>query len=72
MKMFDYAMLTRLLEANINPKATKMLYVCDNKLEKKRFIRYNQDLKDAIVLTIDDVWVKNKIFNIDYKDYRII
>jgi hypothetical protein len=69
--MFDYAMLTRLLEIGISPYSDKMLYVCDDKKVLNRFKRHN-NTEGHYVFTIDDVWNSNVLVGKRYKAYKII
>lgn len=71
--MFDYAMLTRLLETHIDNKSEYFLFVCPNKISAKRFSRYNKDkIEKGIILTIDEIWKHNRLTGLRYYDYRIL
>lgn len=72
MNDFSYAALTHILETRLKENAQMTLYVCTNKVSKKRFKRNNKDLKNAIVLTVDEIWFENKLDGLRYNDYRII
>lgn len=72
MNDFNYASLTHLLELNLREDSDRILYVCTNKLCKKRFLRNNPNLENASVLTVDEIWYDNKLVGLRYKDYKII
>lgn len=70
--MFDYAMFIHLLELRISPKSDKTLYVFPNTLAKKRFIRHHSQLENVIVLTINDIWYKDRLVGCSYKEYQMM
>lgn len=72
MKMFDYAMFTRLLEIGLNPNSNVILYVCSDRNKKKSFKKRQLDLSNKLIYTINEIWDDNVLINKHYREYKFI
>ena len=70
--MFDYAMFYRLVHSHISDQSDSILYICEDANFRKIFVYYHPDIERKYVITINDIWNRDGLRGLCYKDYKMI